>query len=179
MAIADELKLLDTQKDIRKQLSEIYACTNDYNNAYINHKLYKALNDSLFGEENVKKITGLEYTYKFEKEKQAIELEQQKKDAIQVSEEKQQRIVIFLLMGCFILMSLLAVFVYHSYRIKFKTNIILTQQKFEIEEKNEEYLAVNEELIQKNEQLFYTKKLVEESEEKLRLLIKNLRPNRL
>ncbi|MHC1704281.1 MAG: tetratricopeptide repeat protein [Tenuifilaceae bacterium] len=173
LAIANELKLLDTQKDIRNQLSEIYAATNDYRNAYINHKLYKAINDSLFSEENVKKITGLEYTYKHEKEKQTILLEQQKKDAIQAAEKKQQRIIIFFLIVGFILVSFIAVFVYQSYKSKSRTNIILTKQKREIEELNEEYQAVNEELIQSNEQLYYTKNLVEESEEKLKLLIKN------
>ncbi len=173
LAIANELKLLDTQKDIRNQLSEIYAATNDYKNAYINHKLYKTLNDSLFGEENIKKITGLEYTYNYEKEKQSILMEQQKKDAIQVAEKKQQKIIIFFLIGGFILMSLFALFILHSYRVKHKTNIILTKQKREIEELNEEYQALNEELTQSNEQLYYTKNLVEESEEKLKLLIKN------
>jgi len=173
LAIANELKLLDTQKDIRNQLSEIYSATGDYRNAFINHKLYKALNDSLFSEENVKKITGLEYTYKYEKEKQTILLEQQKREAIQIAEKKQQRIIIYFLIVGFILVSFLAVFVYHSYKSKSRTNIILTKQKHEIEELNEEYQAVNEELIQSNEQLYYTKNLVEESEEKLKLLIKN------
>lgn len=171
--IANEMKLLSFQRDIHQQLSDIYSATNNYTKAYKNHKLFKELNDSIYKEENVKKIVELEYTYKFEKEKQAIELEQQKKDAIQTAEKKQQRIVIILLIISFILMSFLAIFIYGSYRSKHKTNIILTKQKLEIEELNEEYQALNEELIQSNEQLYYTKKLVEESEEKLRLLIKN------
>jgi signal transduction histidine kinase len=153
LAIANELKLLNTQKDIHNQLSEIYAATNDYKNAYINHKLYKALNDSLFGEENVKKITGLEYSYKYEKEKQANELEQQKKDAIQAAEKKQQGIIIFSLIGGFVLMFLLAVYVYRSYRIKNKTNIILTKQKEEIEAKNKELLQLNEEILAQRDEI--------------------------
>jgi len=73
----------------------------------------------------------------------------------------------------FILMFLLAGFVFRSYRIKRKTNILLTKQKHEIEELNEEYRVVNEELIASNEELGITKNLIEESEEKLRVLIKN------
>lgn len=173
LEIANELKLLNNQKDIYYQLSEIYSASNDYRNAYKNHKLYKELNDSIYNKENVKKIVELEYTYKYEKEKQAIESEQQKKDAIQVVEKKQQRIIILSLVVGFILMSLFAIYAYYSYRAKHKTNLVLTKQKHDIEELNEEYQALNEELIQSNEQLFATKNLVEESEEKLRLLIKN------
>ena len=173
LELANELKLLSNKKDIHYQLAEIFAATNDYKNAFIHHKLYTQINDSVYNEKNVKKIAELEYTYKFEKEKQAIELEQQKKDAVQTAEKKLQRIIIFSLTMAFILMCLLAVFLYRSYWFKHKTNLLLTKQKREIEELNEEYLVVNEELIASNEELVTTKNLVEESEEKLRLLIKN------
>lgn len=173
LKIANEMKLLSYQRKIHYQLSEIYAATNNFAKAYMSHKRYKELNDSIDKDENVKKIVELEYTYKFEKEKQTIELEQQKKDAIQAAEKRQQKIILFSFIGGFILMSLFALFVLHSYRVKHKINIILTKQKREIEELNEEYQALNEELIQSNEQLYYTKNLVEESEEKLKLLIKN------
>jgi len=173
LEIAKEMKLLTSQRDIHFQLSEIYDATNNYRNAYTNHKFYKELNDSIYKKENVNKIIELEYTYKFEKEKQTIELEQQKKDAIQAAEKKQQRVVILSLIAGFILLSVFTMYVYRSYQAKHKTNIILTKQKHDIEELNEEYQALNEELKQSNEQLYFTKQFVEESEEKLRLLIKN------
>jgi PAS domain S-box-containing protein len=173
LALANELKLLDNKKDVHKQLSEIYAATNDYKNAYIHHKQYTEINDSVYNEKNVKKIAELEYTYKFEKEKQAIELEQQKKDAVRTAEKRLQWIIIFSLTTAFILMCLLAIFLYHSYWFKHKTNITLTKQKHEIEAVNDEYLAINEELKASNNELIITKRLVEESEEKLKLLIKN------
>ncbi len=153
LAIAVDLKLLDAQKDIRNQLSEIYAATNDYKNAFANYKRYKELKDSIFNESNIKKITGLEYTYKFEKEKQAIELEQQKKDVIQVAEKKQQGIIMFSFIGAFLLVSLLSIFVYRSYRIKRQSNILLTQQKQEIEAKNEDLVQLNEEISAQREEI--------------------------
>lgn len=146
LAIANELKSLNTQKDNHYQLSEIYAATNDYKKAYIHYKQFKELSDSLFGEENVKKITALEYTYKFEKEKQAIESEQAKKDALQAAEKRQQRIVMLSFIVGFILMFFLAVYIYRSYRIKHQSNVILSNQKRQIEEKNDELLKLNEEV---------------------------------
>jgi len=166
LVLANELKLLDNQKDIHKQLSEIYAATNDYKNAYLHHKLFTEANDSVYNEKNLKKIAELELTYKFEKEKQVIELVQQKKDAV-------QKTIMFSLIGGFILMSFFAVQVFLSSRNKHHGNLILTGQKREIEELNEEYLVVNEELTRSNAELSVTKKMVEESEERLKLLIKN------
>ena len=62
--------------------------TGDYKKAYQHYKLFTEINDSVYNEKNVRKIAELEYTYKFENEKQAIELEQQKKEAIQTAEKK-------------------------------------------------------------------------------------------
>jgi len=173
LELANELKLLSNQKDIHQQLSKIYAATNDYKNAYIHLQLFTQKNDSVYNEKNVNKIAELEYTYKFEKEKQALELEHQKEDAVQAAEIKQHRIIIILLIAGFILISILAFYIYRSYRVKHNTNLLLIQQKNEIEELNEEYHVVNEELMRSNEELLNTKKLVEENEEKLKLLIKN------
>jgi len=166
LLLANELKLLDNQKDIHKQLSEIYAATTNYKDAYSHHKLYNVLSDSIYNEKNVKKIAELELTYKFEKEKHAIELEQKKKDAVQ------QTIRISLITGL-ILVVLFAVYVFRSSQIKHRINRTLTKQKEEIENLNAEYQAVNQALMATNAELIETKRKVEESEEKLRLLIKN------
>ena len=173
LPIAIEFKMLKNQNKIHYQLSQIDSANNNFRQAYANYKLYKLLSDSIYNEKNVKKIAELEYSYKFEKEKQTIELEQQKKDALQTAEKKQQKTIIFSLTTAFMLMCLLAFFLYRSYIFKHKTNLLLTKQKHEIEELIEEYQVVNEELVSSNEELIITKNLVEESEERLRLLIKN------
>lgn len=174
LELAKKINLLPVQKDIHCQLAEIYAATHDYKNAFNHHKIFKQLDDSIFSEKNIKKIAELEYSYKFEKERQAIELEQQKKDAIYKVRKKQQETIVVSLTVCFILMSLLAVFQYRSSRFKQKTNLQLTTQKNEIEELNAEYKALNEELTQANEQLYVAKEMVEKSEEKLRKIIEQI-----
>ena len=151
--IANELKLLTVQKDLHSQLSEIYAATNDYKNAYTSYKQFKVFNDSIFNESNIKKIAELEYAYKFEKEKQVLVLEQQKKEVIQTAEKRQQRIILLAFIGAFILVSLLALFIYRSYRIKRQSNITLTLQKQEIEAKNEDLVQLNEEISAQREEI--------------------------
>ncbi len=166
LAFARELKLVGNQKDIHHQLSEIYAATNQYKLAYQHANKYKELNDSIFNEKNTKKLTELEYTYKFEKEKQAIELRQQKAEAVH------QASMLSLISG-FVLVLLFLLFVFRSSRIKHRINLVLLKQKEVIEKLNEEYLVINDELMGSNAALVQAKILVEASEEKLMLLIKN------
>ena len=174
LEIANEMNLLSYQRDIHNQLSDIYAATNDYTKAYTNHKLYKKLNDSIYKKENLKKIIELEYTYKFEKEKQAIELEQQKKDAIQEARKKHQRVIIFWLTFSLILMSLLALYIYRLYKFKKQTNLLLKKQNIDIHELNEEQMVLNEQLKKSNEQLYKSKELIEERENLLTQITNNV-----
>jgi serine phosphatase RsbU (regulator of sigma subunit) len=153
LELTKNMKSLTIKRDIHEMLARIYAATHDYKNAFHNHKLYKALNDSVYKDENIKRIVELEYTYKFEKEKQAIELEQQKKDAIQASQKRQQQIVKLSFIGAFILMSLLAFYIYRSYLDKKKSNIVLTKQKEEIEAKNKDLVQLNEEISAQGEEI--------------------------
>jgi len=174
LSIADDLKALDFQKEEHKQLSEIYAASGDFKNALVHNQQYHALNDSIFSEKNIKKITELEFTYEFEKEKQASELQRQKDEALHAARSRQQVIVIFALIIGFLLMLFLAIFLFRSSRFKNTTNLILTQQKHDIEELNEEYHAINEELLQANEQLRMAKNLVEERENLLIQITDNI-----
>ncbi|MCK5171245.1 MAG: hypothetical protein KAQ75_15310, partial [Bacteroidales bacterium] len=93
--------------------------------------------------ENIKKITGLEYQYEYEKEKKATELEQQKKDAIQLEEVKRQKAVRDSFIVGFILMALLVFIIFYNFLQKRKANRILAEQKEKIEEDNKSLKELN------------------------------------
>jgi len=133
LKIASELKLLQAQERIYEQLSEIYYATKNYRKAYQNHVLYRALYDSIFNEKEIAKFTGLEYQYMYEKEKQALELDQQKKDAIQAEEAKRQKVFRNSLIIGFSLTALLLFVILLSFLEKRRANRILEEQKREIE----------------------------------------------
>lgn len=136
LGIADNLNLLNDQKDAHQQLSDLYASLGDFKSAYQHQKIFKNLNDSIYNEKNVLQMAEVEYAFRFEKEKQLLELEQQKREAIRNAEEKFQLTVIALLIGAFLLVSTLAIFIYRSYRIKHFNNRLLVAHKNEILEKN-------------------------------------------
>ena len=131
-AIAKELDLLEYQKMNYEQLSEIYAAKNNYQKAYNTYKSFKQLNDSIFSKKNIQKITGLEYTYKFEKEKQAVELEQQKKADLQAQKSKQERLILYIALTAILIMVIMVIIILRSYFHKIKTNQLLTAQKNEL-----------------------------------------------
>jgi len=133
---AIELNLLQAQKKIYKQLSDIYYATKNYKKAYQSRVLYGALYDSIFNDKEIAKFTGLEYQYRYEKEKQALELEQQKKDAIRAEEAKQQQTLRSSLIIGFSLTALLLLVILLSLLQKRKANRRLEAQKLEIESQN-------------------------------------------
>lgn len=49
-------------------LSEIYKIKGNYKEAFESHELFKKISDSILNEENIKKIAGIEYEYKYKKE---------------------------------------------------------------------------------------------------------------
>lgn len=62
--------LLRHKKNAYGLLSDIYGKTRNYKKAFESHQQYKILNDSIFNEDNIEKMTQLEYEYKY---KQALD----------------------------------------------------------------------------------------------------------
>ncbi len=68
MEIANKRMLIEHQKSAHQILSIIYENTGDYKNALLNHRQYKLLNDSIFNEQTIEKLTQIEYEYKYKQE---------------------------------------------------------------------------------------------------------------
>ncbi len=153
-----KLKLLEDKATTLELLSNIYVNKRDYKKAYEYYIDYKQLNDSIFNEENVRKITGLEYQYEFEKEKKAIEEEQKRKDLIYEQERHQGTVQRNSFIAAFLIALILASLIYTSLHRKKKSNKLLTQlnkeissQKELIEQQNEKLKTNNEKLVELDE----------------------------
>jgi PAS domain S-box-containing protein len=168
-----------------KESSEIVAKSSEalglYEEAYQYYVVFKTMNDSIFNESNLKKITGLEYQYKYEKEKQALKLEQQKKNAVMAEEVKRQKVVRNYLIIGFVLMALLVLMVLTLFFQKRKANLTLVSQQKQIEYANDELKQTIEELNQINEELntsLYVigeqKEEIEQKEHRLDTILQNM-----
>jgi tetratricopeptide (TPR) repeat protein len=153
LTMALELELLGPQVMDYKQLSDIQSATGDYYDAYKNHVTHKELYDSLLNKENIKKITGLEYEFNFEKEKRAIELEQQKKEVLMEAEAHRQLIVRNTLLGGLVAITIIVFLISYSYIQKKKDNQRIKEKNAQIREANDELQQLNEEISAQKEEI--------------------------
>lgn len=162
LAIATEIKYLDLQKDCYKQLAEIYAANKNFKAAYENQERYKTYADSIYNENNVRKIALLESSYKFEKEKRMLELEKNESD---LRIKNQQQSIRFLIIIS-ILGILLALFIYWYSRLKKKLlRMEIENINNELELNQKESTVDKLKLLQNNERDAYHIKLLQDIEQ--------------
>lgn len=143
-----KLNRLKETSQTAQMLAKIYKIKKQYKKAYEYHVKFKATADSMFNESNVKKITNLENQYKFDKEKEVIAAEQAKKDVLQAEELKRQKVVRNSFIAGFVLMIAFAFIIFRNLAQKRKANLVLAEQKEEIETQSEELKTTNEKLIE-------------------------------
>ena len=133
VAIEDSIGSLDYLMQYEESLSRLYDTTGRHQLAFMHYKKAMALKDTLFSQENKKQLVRKEMNYEFEKKETATKAEQDKKDAI-------VQIIIYSVSGGFILVLLLALFIFRGYNQKKKANLIISQQKHLVEEKQKDIL---------------------------------------
>ncbi|MBI5218687.1 MAG: tetratricopeptide repeat protein [Bacteroidia bacterium] len=143
--IARETGSWENQRFAYEKLSDSYKGLENFKEAMKNYELCTKYNDSIFDKEKNKQYEEMESKYQNEKKKKEIELLNKNK-ALQQTEIKQQKTQKYAFIGGFLLMLVLAVVIFKSYRDKRKANILLAEQKKEIEEKNEELNQQNAEI---------------------------------
>ncbi len=150
MKVAEQHNFSNLKIIIYKQLSDIYVKTNRYKKAYEYYVYYKEMNDSIFNIKTLSKIADIEYQYKYEQKKHADELLQQKKDTERKLEVKRQKVIRNTFVFGFIVMFAFGIVILYGFIQKKKANLVLAEQKKEIELKNSELHLQNEKIIEMN-----------------------------
>lgn len=133
--LSDEYGLLRHKKNAYGLLSKIYKTTGNYKNALESHELYKELNDSIFSEENIEKITQLEYEYKYRQQLDSLSINELRltKTIKTTSQdlEKSQRNYLWAIIGVLLLSILLGAIMFYQKlkNAKSKTQNALMEQK--------------------------------------------------
>ena len=154
-------------------LSNSFAETEDYKQAYEYHMLYKSFHDSLIDIDNIRRGIGQEYEYHHERELELTRIEQQMRDTMLQAEIKRQTSIRNTLLVAFLVVVILLIVIYRSYRKNMEANKALEYQKGEIEEKrtvletqNKEILKTNEELNTLKQHLEKQNSLIQEGKDK-------------
>ncbi len=150
--LAIEIGVLLTQKDAASNLREAYTKLGMYKKAIKYAEIFITAKDSMFSEEKTKALA--EMTSKYEAEKKQLQIDKMEKqkqlddktiEAHQAKNHKQQ-IIIFSAVGGFMVVLVIAFLILYLFRQKKTANILLSEQKEEIETQAKELEIQNIEL---------------------------------
>ncbi|MDQ3048238.1 MAG: tetratricopeptide repeat protein [Bacteroidota bacterium] len=120
--------------EIHGSLARLYEETKDYQKAYENFKLYSVFNDSVYNQDNARKLTELQMNYQFESKQKEADLQQE------LTNERFKRVIVMAVAGIVLLLVIVFI-VYRSNRLKkkankqlaaFNTEILLQKQEIEV-----------------------------------------------
>lgn len=162
LAVAQEINSLDDIKQSYESLAAIDSVEHKFESALKNYKLFVTYRDSLFNEENTKKMVQSQMQFDFDKRETIAKAEQEKKDALAKKEIEAQKLVRNGLIAGFILALLIAIGIYRSLQQNRRAKQIITEQKTEVEAKNKEILSSIEYAKRLQNAILPTAKLVKE-----------------
>ncbi len=118
-----------------------------YNESLNNLKEFYLIRDSIYNFESNLKMAQLDFKYKEDKKDKEIEFFKMSDDK-QKADLKAKSLTIYFSIGGFVLVSLLAFFIFTRFQIKKKSNIELESKNAQIEDQNIELLALNEDMLE-------------------------------
>jgi signal transduction histidine kinase len=145
--IAKEKKFKGIVKDVSLTLSQIYAAMKDYPRAYKYHLQYTSAKDSAQREDLNQRLAALQQSFELKNKQTQIDLLNSDKQLqeSEINRQKQQRYAFIAGMFLFIV---LVIVLAQSNRHKQKSNILLKEQKQEIQNTLLELKATQAQLIQ-------------------------------
>ena len=140
----DHIGSIDYYMQAEKSLSDMYDTTGKYALALQHYKKYIAASDSISNDANTKKQTQAEMNYEFDKKQTADSItnaEKVKQEELKHEQEIQQQKT-YSYGGAigFLLMIIVAGVSFRAYKTKQKSNLIISEQKKLVEEKQKDIL---------------------------------------
>lgn len=145
--LAKRANSLQLQADITKHLSRMYSNSNHYRLAFTYLEQTKLLSDSIEAISKADNLSMLETRFEFQQLQVQRELEKAKSE----KEIARQKLIRNLVISGIILIAILGIFIYISYRRKKKDNILLHKQKQAIEDMSKKVHEADQARLQ-----FYT-----------------------
>lgn len=130
----------NTRKDIARYLAEAYELKKDYKHALYFTKIIGGLNDSILNDEKIKEITKIQLNYSFNKLKAQDSVRYQMDVKMREEQLKTEKNYKYIVSAVLLAILGLLVFVYKNYSQKRKANVLITEQKNLLEQKQHEIL---------------------------------------
>jgi serine phosphatase RsbU (regulator of sigma subunit) len=135
LAISIELDFKEGIRDANAYKASVYTHLKQFEKALQCTEIYNSIKDTLLNKDNFKQVAELNTRYETDKKEKEILL-LTKDQLLNAKTIKQQQLLRWGLIGGLLLLSISIFSIYRRYRFKQKANIILEQQKEEIQQKN-------------------------------------------
>lgn len=135
-----------------QELASTLFQNNKFKEAYEAHEIYSILKDSLFRCDMNRQFAEMQTKYETEKKEKENQL-LLKETQLKTSELKKQTMLRNSFIVGFFMMIVMAVLIFRSYRIKKKSNILLSIRNVEIQQKNEEITAQRDEIESQRDEI--------------------------
>jgi adenylate cyclase len=142
---AKEIEAKFELKNIYEGLATTYSAKSDFRNAYRYHENLSSVKDSLFTDDNAKKLDLMQFEFDLEKKESQIALLTKDKEVKDLELEKQKLTRNGLIVGIGLLI-FVAFFLYRNYKEKSKSNKMLAEQNWEILQQKEEIEAQRDDI---------------------------------
>jgi tetratricopeptide (TPR) repeat protein len=156
IAIAKEIGGRDIIENSYGYMAKADSTEGNYKAYLADYKKYIIYRDSLVNEASTQKTVQTEMNFEFDQKQAEQKAAQDKKDAMAELESKKQKVVSDIFIAGFILMLALAFFIFRGYRQKQSANIIITQQKEEVEKQKALVEEKNKDIL---DSIMYAKQL--------------------
>lgn len=148
LSLAKEIGSIDYIKDAYEGLAKSDSIKGDFNNALRHYKLYISYRDSIFNDNNTKKLVQSQMQYEFDKKEAAARFEQEKKDAETEREKNIQYLTIAMLAILVLAIVIITLILWRNNKHKQAANILLSAQKTTLESTLSELQSTQAQLIQ-------------------------------
>jgi len=114
------------------KLSYAFDKTKNYQKAFIYHKIWSALKDSLYNLENIRKLTSEGLKYEYEKEKITLQKEEEKKEAIRKAESLKKDLILWASILFLLTVSIFSLIIFKRLKENRRQKNIIEQQRNEM-----------------------------------------------
>lgn len=150
-SVASSNEIKPKMEELARALSELYEGASAFVDAYKYLKIANKLQDELFNKESTERITRLEAEFEFEKEKQEMAEEQNRKELAYEQQLARERWIRIGVIGLAISVAIIALFAYRGYKIKKLANVQLSEKNQHLKELRESEKRLSEEAIASKE----------------------------
>lgn len=168
--LADEISNTELLNQASFNLHKYYEAIGDAKNALKFYRIFYTTQDSLYNEENTKKLARMEAEYEFQKERDSLEFVQHKMALEAEQKISRQALIQKFTAAGLIIALMLAIIIWRYSRLKRKANFELAERNIQIEAQNEEIIAQRDQLGERNRIVEQQKYQLEEINEELKAL---------